>query len=355
MAKAVASLAYVAARQGRYAEADAMFKRELAIREKTFGPDHPTVALALTRYAEVLNDQKRWAEAEPLVDRAIAIRDRCRVAPGVRFESYFIRAKISWNLKEKSDALADLKQAMELAEEQRGQLGGAEHERAESFQKFAGASSRWSPGRPSSEHERGPQRHRAARARSLLDEMNMVGADLLVGRTASEREQLRAREAKLKVRVASLEKQLARPEPRQPGSSMTSPAESPEKPSAGPEPRQPSLPEPPQAERAKLQKELSQARDALYQFYRDERSSNPVYRRLLSVGTGLPRLGQIRRRLTVDHGLLLVYLFGENEGYLLAVGESSERLSTLTVDEAAARNWASRRGRSRPSSCRRSC
>ena len=48
----------------------------LAIREKALGPDHPDVATSLNNLAALYQSQGRYAEAEPLYKRALAIRRR---------------------------------------------------------------------------------------------------------------------------------------------------------------------------------------------------------------------------------------------------------------------------------------
>ena len=52
--------------QGRYADAEPLFKRSLAIREKALGPNHPDVATSLNNLARLYQDQGRYADAEPL-------------------------------------------------------------------------------------------------------------------------------------------------------------------------------------------------------------------------------------------------------------------------------------------------
>src|SRR5882724_11841925 len=52
--------------QGRYAEAEPLLKRALAIREKALGPDHPDVAMSLNTLAALYQERGRYAEAEPL-------------------------------------------------------------------------------------------------------------------------------------------------------------------------------------------------------------------------------------------------------------------------------------------------
>ncbi|MFM8294706.1 MAG: tetratricopeptide repeat protein, partial [Microcystaceae cyanobacterium] len=59
--------------QGKYAEAEPLVLRSLAIREKQLGENHPDVATSLNNLAELYRAQGKYAEAEPLYQRAIAI------------------------------------------------------------------------------------------------------------------------------------------------------------------------------------------------------------------------------------------------------------------------------------------
>jgi Tetratricopeptide repeat len=47
-------------------------RRALAIGEKSFGPDHLTVAIRLNNLADLLRVTNRFTEAEPLYRRALA-------------------------------------------------------------------------------------------------------------------------------------------------------------------------------------------------------------------------------------------------------------------------------------------
>ena len=58
--------------EGRYADAEPLYKRLLAINEEAHGPDHPSVALALNDLAELYKEEGRYADAEPLYKRALA-------------------------------------------------------------------------------------------------------------------------------------------------------------------------------------------------------------------------------------------------------------------------------------------
>ena len=51
-------------------------KRALAIREKVLGPEHVNVAQSFNNLAGLYNDQGRYADAEPLYKRSLAIREK---------------------------------------------------------------------------------------------------------------------------------------------------------------------------------------------------------------------------------------------------------------------------------------
>jgi tetratricopeptide (TPR) repeat protein/CHAT domain-containing protein len=306
------SLAYSFRVQGRFGEAEPLYKRALAIWEKALGPDHPRLAGGLHDLAQMYDKQNRDEQAEPLLDRAIAIRDRAGVAPGVRFSSYDLRAQIAWKAGRRDEAIADLRHALDLAEQQRGRASGAEHERAEAFTKFANAFERmvaWQTetGNSGEAYQTIERTH----ARSLLDEIGVAGADLTIGRTMSEREHLRQREGELRSRIAGLEKQL----------SQAKEADT----------------------KATLQSDLAAARAALYEHYRDERSSSPVYRNLLSTGSGPPRLSQLQRGLPAG-GLLLAYLLGEEDSFVLILSAQAARVVKLAVLEAEANSLGMKAG-----------
>ena len=58
------------------AEAEPLMRRALSIDEKSFGPEHPNVAIRLNNLAQLLQDTNRLAEAEPLMRRALAIDEK---------------------------------------------------------------------------------------------------------------------------------------------------------------------------------------------------------------------------------------------------------------------------------------
>ncbi len=52
--------------QDRFAEAEPLFQRSLAIAEKVLGPEHPDMATSLNNVALVYYNQGKHAKAEPL-------------------------------------------------------------------------------------------------------------------------------------------------------------------------------------------------------------------------------------------------------------------------------------------------
>uniref|UniRef100_UPI0040568F6E tetratricopeptide repeat protein n=1 Tax=Candidatus Electronema sp. TaxID=2698783 RepID=UPI0040568F6E len=62
--------------QGRYSEAEPLYKRALEIREQKLGKDHPAVAINLKNLAGLYQAQSRYSEAEPLYKRALEIREQ---------------------------------------------------------------------------------------------------------------------------------------------------------------------------------------------------------------------------------------------------------------------------------------
>ncbi|MDB9823466.1 tetratricopeptide repeat protein, partial [Deltaproteobacteria bacterium] len=61
--------------QGKFAEAEPLYKRSLEIREKALGPDHPDVATVLENLAKCFSGMGKLDEAENLVARAIKLRN----------------------------------------------------------------------------------------------------------------------------------------------------------------------------------------------------------------------------------------------------------------------------------------
>ena len=73
----LSSLALLYKRQGRYADAEPLYKRVLALAEKDRGgPDNTYVQSALNDLIEVYSEQARHADAEPLMRRLFALAEK---------------------------------------------------------------------------------------------------------------------------------------------------------------------------------------------------------------------------------------------------------------------------------------
>ncbi|MCH7778027.1 MAG: tetratricopeptide repeat protein [Gemmatimonadetes bacterium] len=73
LATSLNNLALLYEAQGRYAEAEPLYQRALAIREKALGPEPPDVATSLENYADLLRKTGRVSEATKMETRAKAI------------------------------------------------------------------------------------------------------------------------------------------------------------------------------------------------------------------------------------------------------------------------------------------
>ena len=62
--------------QGRYADAEPILTRALSIWERALGQDHPLVAVALDNLALLYQAQGRYADAEPFYMRSLAVREK---------------------------------------------------------------------------------------------------------------------------------------------------------------------------------------------------------------------------------------------------------------------------------------
>ncbi|MBV8167507.1 MAG: tetratricopeptide repeat protein, partial [Alphaproteobacteria bacterium] len=69
------NLGEMASRRGRFAESDALYQRSQAILESALGSDDPKVAILLQNRAALYGEQGRYRDAEALAQRALAINE----------------------------------------------------------------------------------------------------------------------------------------------------------------------------------------------------------------------------------------------------------------------------------------
>ena len=114
-----------------HAEAEDLYRRALAIKEKTFGIyEDPSVAETLTALAWLYSQQGRGDEAEPFCRRALAIREK---APGVEASAVAhtlnVCAIILWIKGSSGEAELLLKRSVDIYEKASNELavGAALH------------------------------------------------------------------------------------------------------------------------------------------------------------------------------------------------------------------------------------
>ena len=74
LATSLNSLALAYGSQGKYAQAEPLFKLSLNMREAKYGLNHEDVAVSLDNYAAMLRDAGRFKDSVPLTTLAEAVR-----------------------------------------------------------------------------------------------------------------------------------------------------------------------------------------------------------------------------------------------------------------------------------------
>ena len=97
-----------------------MLKRALAIREKTWRPTHPEVALSLNELAGLYLKQARFAESEALCSRAVAILEGPPLTqPSALARCWDLQARIKAQTDHDNEAEALFQRALAIREENR--------------------------------------------------------------------------------------------------------------------------------------------------------------------------------------------------------------------------------------------
>ncbi|WP_162238798.1 CHAT domain-containing tetratricopeptide repeat protein [Brevundimonas sp. Leaf363] len=118
--------------QGFYVEAEGLHRRALEISESTWGPDHPSVAIALRFLANNLDLQDRLAEANSLHARALAINEATFGIDNLLTADSMARLGVNWVRQGRLSGLEPLfTRSLQI---RRQFLGDAHPETAESAQ-----------------------------------------------------------------------------------------------------------------------------------------------------------------------------------------------------------------------------
>lgn len=307
----VCNLSRVHLKKRQFDEAKQLLDRSLVIFDATLGPDNTFTGDAqynLSRLYELLGDDE---QAMMFAGKSLETRRKSGVQPELQIHGYAQRGKIAWKLGKKEAALKDLDHAVSLAEDKRTRVSGGEVERAQSFSEhnyLFDILVKWRI--ELGDTEGAFKAIERSRARSLLEELNRNKFDLEAGRSAHERAAFKERERLLKNKVAEVEQQLE----------------------AFVASRQKD-----EARRVRLRESVEKAREELFDHYREERTTNPVYRNMITRGTSSATFEDLRKKLLRTGDLALVYLFSGEAGYVFVLTSDQAKLITLEVDDAAAK------------------
>ncbi|HWY85277.1 MAG TPA: CHAT domain-containing protein, partial [Gemmataceae bacterium] len=310
-ANGMRNIAHLLSLQGSHAEAAKLARQAVQHLEKAYGSEARELHSALTELATIQEAAGKLADARQTMDRALSL-------PRDRRTPYDLaqRAHLAWKEGQKPDAVSSLAEALDLFEQSRARATGGEQERAHFFERpvdFFAQMVGWQAelGKPAEAFQAAER----ARARTLLDQLEVRGVDLLAGLSFPQAERLRQRERQSRIRVASLEKQL-----RLLAGEKTLPiAER-------------------QERQKKLSDELTEAQRDLQSTYRDIRQASPAYSSAVRKDHKPPSLDSLRKWAVANSALLLQYVVASNESFVIVVpgdgGEPRVEKLRVTADQA---------------------
>ncbi len=303
-------LATVYGNQSDLTRQESVLKRALAIDEKALSEGHPIPCHDLCALAYFYMRASRFAEAMPLLNRAVPISDRVGESPTTRYTTYKLRAMALVMLGRRADAVADFRVALESAERQQSLASGAEQDQAYVFGENASAFEMMVALQAElGDYDEALSAMERAQARTLIEQIDRRGVDLLTALPPEQAAALRSREAEARSRVSEVEQQLKFLDQR----------------------RDLTLDDRRQQANSLVQR-LAQARLDYVEAYRDIRNASPAYR--LNAGKDRkPITLATLRKWAAQRSLVLEYVIGGDQSFVLVVppGESKVRIEALEV------------------------
>jgi len=308
VADSLISLGLIYLDLARYDEAETNYRRALAIGEQSSVADPANLAYTLLCLGNVLRYERRFDDALSYNDRAIALLEKTDTAHKGGFEHYDLRSQLLWEMGRKRDALSALEHALERAERQRGQGSGAEVDRAQNFGQFTEAFERMATWRAElGDLDQAFEACERSRARTFHDQLALQGADPLAGVPIQEATRLRRNLVAAKRRLADLERQ-SRLQDGEPANGRQS-----------------------------FETALNDARDALFDAYRDVQMANPAFRLSVADNFKPAKLADLKARMNQRRGLCLQYSFGEKTGHcFVARADGTAEFVSLSLNDEQA-------------------
>lgn len=297
-------------------QAQAHLIRALQIKRRALGENHQAVSFCLYRLGYLYVKRERWNDALSHAEQALELSERIHDTLWQRSANYFLRAYVRWRQGERDDAVADQLRGLELAEQQRAQFGGAEHDRAKASEGIAEGYQELVAWQRELGNMTGAfMAAERGRARGLVEQMGLARVDHLAGVEPNLAKQLRAREEDARRRVASLTQQL-----RALGTeaSLTESQR--------------------QSQAEELDRQLAAAQADLVNTGNEIRAASPTYRQALGREVEPLSLELVQSRLVGSRRLALEYVLGKEAGFVFVIppqGQSA-RLEPLevTADQA---------------------
>jgi CHAT domain-containing protein len=318
LATVLHNLAAIHEEERRYDEAERLYARSLAMRETLLGSRHPDLAASLTALASVKwSDRANAAEVLPLLDRAIGILETTLASPQFLLSAHVVRARVRKGRGEADAAFADMRAAIQIAEELRPQAGGAEETRAEFFERYRSTfdlMAAWQI--EAGDVERALEYVERGRARAFLDQLAAGKIDLMRDVPAEERAALGARERAARARVSEYQQRITLLRSRR---DLTDEARS----------RQLDL----------LGDSLRLADQEFRRVYDEMKTRSPLWRDVVTSGGQPVPLGTLQRRVAPARGLMLVYRIGTEGSHVFVIppaGEAPSGFELRVADDVAA-------------------
>ena len=110
VAEALHNLAEFHRKHGQLAEAEPLYQRVLSIAERALGPEHPSIGVVVGNMAELYRAQGRHAEAESLAKRSVAIREKVALAARPALGSVAAQLTLGSGAEEPASLLSQINQ-----------------------------------------------------------------------------------------------------------------------------------------------------------------------------------------------------------------------------------------------------
>lgn len=299
--------------EGKLAEARELTNRALPTFEKALGPDHPTTGFAYSNLASIADKLGDQAGSLALWTRSLSNLERAGSSPGERFTTLYERGTLLWRMGRRDEAVADLKKALDLAEQRRvlsAVMGRQRAERFAAFGKGFETLSRWQA--ELGDAEGAFRTMERFRSRSLLDQMDSINVKKArPALTRDEQRQFVVEDGLLRAYLEAFEKERNRLlQSGRPADDFAVKS---------------------------VEGSIAEYRKKLAEQDRRMQPTDSFDREVLSaIVAGLPTSEAFKSRFGADM-LLLEYLLGEEGCYVSAIGPGPARVVPLVVAEAEAK------------------